>query len=301
VRDGDEEMGGEPMDDPEDLQRRLRALEAIVGLILTGQVERPSIESAIALGEDLKSLSRARGDDLPSLLTRLREKLPYFNEQAYLRRNVVDARNRVTELEEALARLSSLETFGIDPRTVAERRFVPVRIWLETDNDEHAIRVSSAVERINDAIGLQSTYGFSAEHGSRFFRWWSRTKDALTSEEVTERLQKAERAIELAALHRVQADVDQKQAAAAAQLIESLKPVPNGVCTIGSVLVVKITDASGHSKVIARTLTQKEMIAIERDDHIMRDAHALLKRLDAINAEGPTPAIQAAPSDDVIN
>jgi hypothetical protein len=121
----------------------------------------------------------------------------------------------------------------------------------------------------------------------------------VTSDEVVNRLQKAERAIELAALNRVQAEVDQKQAAAAAQLIEALKPVPHGVCAIGSVLVVKITGADGNSKVMARTLTQKQMIVIERDDKILRDPFTLLDRLDAIEKDGP-PAIEG-PGDHVVD
>jgi hypothetical protein len=125
-------------------------------------------------------------------------------------------------------------------------------------------------------MGLESTYGFTSERGSWFSRWWTRSKDALTSDEILDRLQKAERAIELAALGRVQAEVDQKQAAAASQLIESLKSTPHAVCAIGSVLVVKVTDDNGP-RIIARTLTQKQMIAIERDDRLVRDPHALLK------------------------
>jgi hypothetical protein len=42
-------------------------------------------------------------------------------------------------------------------------------------------------------MGLESTYGYTSERSSRFFRWWARTKDALTSDEMLERLQKAER------------------------------------------------------------------------------------------------------------
>src|SRR5262249_54413377 len=106
---------------------------------------------------------------------------------------------------------------------------------------------------------------------------------------------KVERAVELAALHRVQADVDQKQAAAAAQLIAALNPVPNGACAIGSLLVVKITDSNGP-RIMARTLTQKQMIAIERDDCILRDPLTLLDRLDAIEKDGP-PAIEGTGHD----
>lgn len=207
---------------------------------------------------------------------------PYFDAHQRLSQDVATARKRVKEFEDLLAQRASLDAPGIDTRDVPLPRFIPVRIWLASDDDEHAARVRQAVEYLNQAIGFESTYGFASERGS-FFRWWARSRDAITSEQVVERPQKAERAVELAALGRVQADVDQKQAAAAAQLIESLKSVPNGACAIGSVLVLKITDANGP-RVMARTLTQKQMIAIERDDHLLRDSdpQTLLKRLSAI-------------------
>jgi hypothetical protein len=277
------------MDDREQLERRVVALEAVLGLLLLGQFEAPhkAVDAAISTGDQMR---RTVGGDLKSLVAWIRDKVPYFNEQQNMRRSLVEARTRVTELEELLAKRFSLETIGIDPRVVPMQRFVPVRVWLATDDDEQAIRVSAAVDRINDTMGLESTYGFVSEHGSRFFRWWTRTKDALTSDEMTARYEKAERAIELAALGRAQADVDQKQAAAAAQLIESLKLIPNAVCAVGSVLVVKVTEEHGP-RVVVRTLTQKQMIAIERNDQITRDPQALLKRLHEIEGagDGPTP------------
>jgi type I restriction enzyme, R subunit len=114
---------------------------------------------------------------------------------------------------------------------------------------------------------------------------------------MLERLQKAERAVELAKLGTVQADVDHKQAAAAAQLITSLQLIPNAACAVGSVLVVKITDHEG-ARVVVRTLTQKQMIAMERDDRLMRDPRGLLKYLDGLDDVGPGPAsLDAGPRD----
>jgi hypothetical protein len=283
------------MDDREQLDRRLRVLEALLGFVLVGQFEHPrnAMPATASMGEQLR---RASDRDLTSLLEWVRDKAPYFSEQQIARHSLTDVRNRVSELEELLAKRASLD-LGIDPRVVPLQRFVPVRVWLATDNDEHAIGVSNAVDRLNKTMGLESTYGLATEHGSRFFRWWTRTKDLLTSEEMLERLQKAERAVELAALGRVQADVDQKQASAAAQLIESLKLIPNAVCAVGSILVVKVTDDHGP-RVVVRTLTQKQMIALERDDRLVRDPHTLLKHLDELDDVGGGLGALAAGSPD---
>jgi hypothetical protein len=274
------------MDDPEQLDRRLRLLEALLGFLLLGQFETDR-DAAPASESVAERLRHASDRDLNSLLQWIRDKTPYFVGQRSVGKNLADVSVRVAELEELLVRRASLD-LGVDPRTVPLQRFVPVRVWLATDDEDQATLVSRAVDRLNQTMGLESSYGYSSEHGSRFLRWWTRTKDALTSDEMIERYEKAERAVELAALGRAQADVDQKQAAAAAQLVESLKLIPNAVCTVGSILVMKLTDEHG-ARVVVRTLTQKQMIAIERDDRLVRDPQALLKRLAEL-ADDTAPA-----------
>ena len=109
------------MDDREQLDRRLRVLEALLGFVLVGQFEHPrnAMPATASMGEQLR---RASDRDLTSLLEWVRDKAPYFSEQQIARHSLTDVRNRVSELEELLAKRASLD-LGIDPRVVPLQRF----------------------------------------------------------------------------------------------------------------------------------------------------------------------------------
>jgi hypothetical protein len=152
------------------------------------------------------------------------------------------------------------------------------------------VPVRDALEELATAFGLLQFTGFTVERGSWRYKWWVRSKEALTHPELTHRLKRLEHAVELQGLSKPQAEVDEKQAVAAARLIEALRGTPNAACQVGSVLVVKSTDAVHGERVVVRTLTVRQMMAIERDDQLLTDPQGLLKRLDAIDKSGDTPA-----------
>jgi len=121
---------------------------------------------------------------------------------------------------------------------------------------------------------------FPEIRGSWFKKWFARSKEVLSQPEVIERLEKIERAVELKAIDKPQADVDDKQAGAIAKLIKCLDKVPNAAVQAGSVLVVKLT-TNNVPMIQARTLSQHEMIELENNQLLLQNPAEVLGKLNA--------------------
>ena len=182
-------------------------------------------------------------------------------------------------------------SLGLEQSAVPLPRFIPVRLYVSHEDIKVATRIREAVQVLVESAGFAGQELLTSERGSWWYRWIAKSGEVLRQPEVMDRLEKLERAVELNLLHRPQAEADEKQANAAAKLIEALRATPNAVCQIGSVLVVKTTDPVHGERIATKTLTQKQMIAIEQNDLILRDPRAILKVLSDIT-EGENRAIE---------
>lgn len=184
-----------------------------------------------------------------------------------------------TKLQEEIHSYLVTQSLGIDPNVVPLYRFLPIRIYL-TISEPNRIRViSNAITTFSRSIGFEISDHFPPETSSWFQRWFVKSKDIITQPEVTERLKKGERALELATLQKYQATVDKEQAEAASTLLRSLEQVPNAVCQIGSILLIKITDSISGTRVYTRSLTTQEMIYLERNQHLLKNPQTILEAL----------------------
>lgn len=116
-----------------------------------------------------------------------------------------------------------------------------------------------------------------------FRRFFARTKDAVTHEEVVRRLQEAERALRLQGLEKPQAEADQPRLEGAAALLEAIGD-NNAVVVIGSVLLIRRASSGGPSDIFVRTLTQGELIFLEKHPHILKDPQGILDTLSSIHS-----------------
>jgi hypothetical protein len=99
---------------------------------------------------------------------------------------------------------------GLDLAETPLPRFLPLRVYLSEDTPEIVESVKKAISGVLDVQGLEIADDFPAETGSWWKKWMVRSKDFLTQDEVAERLNKIERAVEMKVLHEPQADVDKK-------------------------------------------------------------------------------------------
>jgi hypothetical protein len=173
-------------------------------------------------------------------------------------------------VQEELHNYLIVRSLGLDPDNVRLHRFLPVRIYLPKEDQ---LQVQSIISFL-DAFGFVVSDDFPPEEGSWVKNFFAKTKDVLTQPEFIDRLNKVERAIELRELQKQQAEIDNIQAGAVTKLLNSLGNTPNAAFHIGSVLLLKCNGIP-----IVRTLTQKEMIHLEQNPHLLRKPEEILESL----------------------
>jgi hypothetical protein len=129
----------------------------------------------------------------------------------------------------------------------------------------------------------------------RFARWFAKSKEAVTSEEVLSRLREVEYAAKLRYLEQPQSEVDKSKGEAAAAIIASLDKVPVAVIQIGSLLLIKTTENEVAS-VFVRTLTRQELMLIESKPELLEQPSKLLNLLASVAGGdiGKTKDLEAA-------
>ena len=190
------------------------------------------------------------------------------------------------ELQVELHAYLSMTSMGIDTRDIPLRRFIPVRVYLsEPYESKSGIK---ALEAILDNLNLSASDIFPVEKGSIWQKIFARTNDLTTQPEIAERLQKLERAIEIHGLHQPQAQVDKNEAEAISLIISALDEVSSAAIQVGSIVIIKLMDPNGNSCVQARTLSQQEMIILEKNPHLLKEPKEILDHLSEFNQETHT-------------
>lgn len=158
------------------------------------------------------------------------------------------------------------------------------RYFLDTDDPRLIANWERAFQRLGKDGSEIDFVDF--ERGS----WRRRWRRRFTDERLDALLDSAERAAEVSALSRPEADANRNNAEAIARLMEASAAIPNLVVMSGSVLLVKITDESG-SRIVSKTLTPTQLRAFEESEALLsRPADAL--RFLATNESGSEPALE---------
>jgi hypothetical protein len=171
----------------------------------------------------------------------------------------------------------SFQSLGLASEEIRLARIVPLRVYLSEVVGNTVDEVSHAIQDVLDAFGLEFADEFPAIKGSWFKKWFAKTAQAMTQSEVTDRLKKLERAVELKGLGQPQAEIDEKQASAAAKLMDALKDTPNAAIQVGSILLIKRLTESGSTMQI-RTLTPTELMHLENNQALLMSPENILQR-----------------------
>jgi hypothetical protein len=268
-------QGRRPPTGEENLTGRIRRLEIIVAAVL-GTTDSKAVAAALRRLHEFPS----GRPEIESMIELVRESRLWYDKH---RTEGTASRlaERYETLERAVFSRMTLEALGVDTAGQHAPRYLPIRIFVGSDDRDRFNAISDAVEGIAEDLGFDGKHLSTLEIGSWWSRWLAKSRDVLSQPEMVERLQKLERAAEVQMLLRPQADVDEKIVNAVAKLNESFKGVPSAAVQIGTVLFLKITDPVRGERVVARTLTQRELIALEQSDRILlSDALALEKILD---------------------
>lgn len=275
-------------EDPASLAQRVRRLELLLfSLLLSLGDERDDEELWFTLRHFFRrSLDRDLFDhpEFEYLMHRLFERRRRSQPESVLRQleqvqaDVRALRTQTEHVQIETHSLLAIQALGLPTEQVRSTRYVPVRAYIDQAPEGAIAAISAAVGDVLSAFGFTVADEFPEIKGSWFKKWFAKSKDALSHPEVIERLEKIERAVNLKAIDKPQAEVDDKQAGAIAKLIKSLDKVPNAAVQAGSVLVVKLTTLNGPV-IQARTLSQEEMVELENNQLLLQDPAEVLGRL----------------------
>jgi hypothetical protein len=183
----------------------------------------------------------------------------------------------------------AVEQANLDVDMAATPRIIPTRIYSIRRTARVPEALLGGIVVALDAIAFDLVAEHVPQQGSIFQRFSARSRDALSQPEVRQRLAKLERAIELQAVARPQAEVDDAQARAAATLLSALAEEDEAVAQIGSILAIRYRDIDGTRRTFVRSLTVGELNQIERDPGILARPRDLVRGL----PEGPdTPLLR---------
>lgn len=174
-----------------------------------------------------------------------------------------------------------------------EIQTVPVEIFIDTGDSKEIFGVYEAVLNFLTVFEMDVAFEFEGVKGSWYKRMLGKTKDALTSDEVTSRLKKAEYAVEANAVLKQQSEIDKNQSEALLNIVKSLEGVANGIIRIGSLLVVKTTSEEGEVDLQVRTLTTLELHFLNSRPSLSKSPKTILFEL--ANAVENNPVVKEIP------
>ena len=274
------------------LRHRLARLEMIVSSLIAFDADVDVGDEFIWQLRHGKLKSPYLEDDfLHRVLRELRQRpsrlLPLEKRLATLeaKSNATSDEHRV--LQHELHGFLAIQTLGLNLTDVPLPRYLPMRVYLSEANASQVEAVSGALQSFAEGLGFTISDEFPEEKGSWFKKWFAKTKEAVTQPEVMCRLEKMERALEMKRLHEPQAEIDKKQAEAVATLVKSLEGIPTAAMQIGSLLFVKLQSPDGKPCIQVRSLTQRELVHLERNPKVLASPSDVFQRLAEVdNADG---------------
>jgi hypothetical protein len=261
------------------LEVRLAALEAFLARMLARNPEYLSelylqnipLPASIPSG---RTTSQERELNLWNALSKLTQDFDKLTHSLIEERD--HTASRISQLEnilkresayvEILALISEHDAFSHVPMN----RVLSLSIYLKEGEDAGFFTTRPLVDKLFSAIGFSVFLSTDALFGSFFDKWFGRSDDPITKEEVFERLAKLERALELKGIEVPQSEATLNLAKAAKELMESVEKEEEAAVVVGSLCVLK-----KGGKAVVVSLSQEQMLAIRKDPNLLRSPSGL--------------------------
>lgn len=256
----------------EDFSRRLEALEK-QSEVFSQEFQRV-LEWLSSLDGSLKDISNSLAKQ--------------DHKESYSIKMIEGLRGELHSIRSDMYSFFIIDSMGLSHSRVRETRYIPVRVYVSEDDEKAIAAIRSAASSFGNELGFVTATSFKPERGSWFQKWIAKSREALTSQETEDVLKKGKRALELAAVHKKQAEVNRENAEAASAFIKAIENTPNAVAQFGSLLIVKLTDNNGRCSVFTRDLSIKEMEYIESNPELTRNPQIILEKLSKLQLSEDT-------------
>lgn len=190
---------------------------------------------------------------------------------------ILDLKEELQKLKADFHMLQWYLSIGVNYNDIKSEKFIPVKIYIP-DPVPHATKLEGLVNSITkflNAFDFDISDEYDAINGSWYKKFLFKTREVLEDKKVKDKLDKAEKALELAYLDKPQAEANKVQAEAAACLIANLKDIDVCCAQLGSLLVIK-NIVNGKSCMICRTLNQKELKFLEENQNLLSQPDFIL-------------------------
>jgi hypothetical protein len=223
--------------------------------------------------------------DLNRGFSKLEKKLADAEETRAIERS--DFISAVEKASDSIRTLQWVLSIGVNPADVVTNRSVPVRIYLtEPSSKANHDNIVSTIISALEGISFERDLELPEENGSWWKRFWMRSKELATQEEIQNRLIKMERMAEARYLDKPQAEANKDHAAAVATIMKSLEQVNSACVQIGNILLVKHAPNKKDARVMVRTLNAIEMNMLEKNQSLLRSPSNIIQKLQALCGEG---------------
>lgn len=147
------------------------------------------------------------------------------------------------------------------------RRILPATTYISSDNPDLGRKLAVALDDLGRELGFEVFHEEDPQRGSWIKKTYQRALEAVSRPEVQNRLRKAERALEMKHVDKVQSEIDLNLATAAAKVKEALDNVEHGIIALGSLFGVK-TVIDGKPRLAVISLTQEQMQKVRANPQI---------------------------------
>lgn len=250
-----------------------------------GHLPHYFIGHSSSIEEQLKK-SKERILSLKKLSEQNRHYLYHENEESKekdfleLSKKIYNIENQLKELVEKNDKLSEILFSDISSYGAHKTyQLIPVNIFLDTNDPNKIYSTYQATLDFLTSIGFETVVDFPEKKGSWIKKIISKSKDIITSEEVSERLKEAEYAVEVNTILKPQSEVEKNQSEALLNILKGLEGIPNAVIRIGSLIVVKVTNQEGEMNVQVRTLSIKELHLLNKHPELLNQPKQILSDL----------------------
>jgi len=198
-----------------------------------------------------------------------------------------DLMSAIEKASDSIKTLEWILSIGVNPADMVNNRSIPVRIYLpEPSSEANHANIIDAIISVLERFSFERDLEISEEDGSWWKRFWMRSKELATQEEIQNRLIKMERMAEARYLDKPQAEANKDHAAAVATIMKSLEHVNSACVQIGNILLVKHAPNKKDARVMVRTLNAIEMNTLEKNQSLLRSPSNIIQKLQALCGEG---------------
>lgn len=231
---------------------------------------------------DVRSASRALALVSDSVERIVKLERSYSSLDGKTDESLTGIKTSIAQINAGLSDLIWALSIGANLHEVKTNRNIPIRCYLSNADAKSAIgdRLIDLIFESLSELGIEKSIDLPPQSGSWWKQVWGRTKETLSQAEVAERLTKLEHAAEIRLIDKPQSDVTKTNADAASKMIKALDGVQSACVQIGNLLIVKFTPKRGDARLIIRTLTSSELIALEKNKSILKSPGKVIDMLD---------------------